>query len=118
MHTPNRRSPVLAHALKIVPVILALPCAALADSLHPLGTGATLSTIIGRVVGAFLGLLGSISLLMFVWGGFMYMTASGNDEQIKRAKKTFRNAVVGLVLSFSSYAILKFVLGAIQNGLK
>lgn len=86
-------------------VMLTVPAAADAQSLRPLGT-VTIQQIIGRVINGLLGILGSISLLMFVWGGITWMTAAGNDEKIKKAKNTIVYAVFGLIMAFLSYTIV------------
>lgn len=88
---------------------LAIPGIAAAQSLRPLGT-VTVEQIIGRVISGILGILGSISLLMFVYGGILWMTAAGNDEKIKKAKNTIVYAVLGLVMAFLSYTIVFTVL--------
>src|SRR5687767_8742299 len=82
------------------------------DPLHPLG-GVTLDLIIGRIIAVMLGLLGSISLAVFVWGGIIWMTASGNDEKIKKAKNVIVYAVFGLIMAFGSYAILRTFLNQV-----
>jgi len=82
------------------------------DPLHPLG-GVTLDLIIGRIIAVMLGLLGSISLAVFVWGGIIWMTASGNDEKIKKAKNIIVYAVFGLIMAFGSYAILRTFLNQV-----
>lgn len=96
--------------------LLVLPLAAMAvDPLHPLG-GVTLQQVIGRVIQLLLGFLGSISLLMFVYGGFIWMTAAGNDEKIKKAKSIIVYSALGLIIAFSSFAILRFLLSDVLRG--
>ena len=60
-----------------------------------------------------LGLVGSLSLLMFVYGGFSYIYSRGNPEGIKKAYSILTNAVIGLVIVFTSYAIIKVVLSVL-----
>lgn len=82
---------------------------------NPLGGSTDLRTIIARVINAALGISGSIALLMFVWGGMLWLTSGGSPERIQKGKNTIVWAVLGLVLIFGSYAILNFVLGAILS---
>lgn len=82
---------------------------------NPLGGTTDIRTIIGRVISAALGISGSIALLMFVWGGMLWLTSGGSPERIKKGKDAIVWAVLGLVLIFGSYAILNFVLGAILS---
>jgi hypothetical protein len=58
-----------------------------------------------------LGIVGSLSLVMFIYGGFMFLISGGSADTIGQAKKILIAAVIGLVIVFSSYLIIKFVLG-------
>lgn len=60
-----------------------------------------------------LGLVGALTLLMFVVGGITYLTSAGSADKVKSATKTIIASVVGLVIVFGSYLIIKFVLGAL-----
>jgi len=60
-----------------------------------------------------LGIVGSLSLIMFIYGGFMFLISAGSSESISKAKKIIVAAVIGLVIVFASYLIIKFVLGAL-----
>lgn len=43
----------------------------------------------------------------FVYAGFLYVTAYGNEEQIQKSKKILIYAVVGLVVVILSYSIVQ-----------
>ncbi|MFA6551050.1 MAG: hypothetical protein WCV41_00760, partial [Patescibacteria group bacterium] len=43
-------------------------------------------TLIGRVINGVLGIVGSLALLMFIYGGLLWMTSAGSDEKVKRGK--------------------------------
>lgn len=73
-------------------------------------------TFIGRIVSYFLGLLGIIAVALVMYAGFLWMTAGGNEEKIAQAKRILTNAVIGLVIIVSAFAIVQFVLNAIVNG--
>ncbi len=79
---------------------------------NPLNTPDTdVETIIGIVIQAALGLIGSITLFMLVWGGFQWLVAAGNEEKIKKGTQTMIWAVIGLFLVMSSYILLTTYLG-------
>ena len=65
--------------------------------------------LIGKVIIAALGIVGSIALLMFIYGGFVWMTAAGNQEMVTRGRNILMWAAIGLIVIFSSYALVKFV---------
>ena len=60
-----------------------------------------------------LGVVGSLTLLMFVYGGVMLMISSGNSEKVTKAKGILLAAVVGLIIIFTSYIIIKFVMSSL-----
>jgi hypothetical protein len=66
--------------------------------------------LIGYVVNAILGIVGSIALIMFVYGGFKWMMSGGNSKTAEEAQQLLMWATLGLVVIFSSYALVKFVL--------
>ena len=53
-------------------------------------------------------------MIMMVYGGLLWMTAAGNDKAVTQAKKIIFWTAVGLVLIFSSYAILKFLFDSLM----
>jgi cysteine-rich repeat protein len=82
-----------------------------------IGLGTTdIRTMVARIINVFLGLLGIVAVGLFLYGGLLWMTAQGDPQQIERAKKVMVNAVIGLVIIFSAYAIAYFVLKAIGYG--
>lgn len=56
-----------------------------------------------------LGIVGSLTLLMFIYGGFIFLTSAGSNEKVGEAKKIITAAVIGLVIVFGSAMIIKFV---------
>jgi hypothetical protein len=82
---------------------------------NPLGT-TSLPKLIGRVISAFLGIVGSIALLMFIYGGFLWMTSHGNEQQITKGKNVLVWAIIGLAVIFLSYTLVGFVIKGLTRG--
>ena len=74
-------------------------------------TNSTLYVSIGNIVKTVLGMTGTIFLILTVYAGILWMTAAGKDEQVEKATKILRTAVVGLIIIMSAYAITYFVTG-------
>lgn len=72
-----------------------------------------LPTLIGTILNSVLSLVGVIFLVIIVWGGFLWMTARGNDKQVETAKQLITSAIIGLLIIAGGYAITNFVLGAV-----
>ncbi len=64
-----------------------------------------IATIVGTVARAFISLIGIIFVSYTIYGGFLWMTARGNDEQISKAKNTIRDGVIGIIVVLASAAI-------------
>lgn len=78
---------------------------------NPLGDNEpTIPELIGRVIKAALGIVGSLALVMFIYGGITWMTAAGNSEQVTKGKGIIVWAAIGLVVIFASYALVHFVI--------
>jgi amino acid transporter len=65
----------------------------------------SVSAIAGTIVSAFLSLLGVIFVALIIYAGVTWMTAEGDEEKVKKAKKTMSNAIIGLILTVSATAI-------------
>lgn len=106
-------------ALFAVPVVtphLALGAESTTVTLYnPLGES-DVRVILGRVIKGFLSVIGSIALLMFVYGGVLWLTSAGNSDRIKKGKDIIVWAVLGLGIIFSAYAITNAIINAITTG--
>jgi hypothetical protein len=71
--------------------------------------GSSPQTLIGKAINAVLGLVGSLALVMFIFGGFTWMLAAGSPDKVKKGKDIIVWSVIGLVVIFSAYAMVKFV---------
>lgn len=69
--------------------------------------------ILGNIIATAMGVLGSLTLLVFIYGGFLWLIAAGNAETVKKGTQTMIWAVVGLFIIFGAYGIITLVLGAI-----
>lgn len=74
-----------------------------------------IATGIIRVV---LGLLGILVLGLILYAGFMWMTSAGNEERVATAKRILSNAVIGLVIILSAFAITQFVISRLSDAIQ
>ncbi len=56
-----------------------------------------------------LGIVGSLALLMFVYGGFLFLFSGGNKDRVDKGRQTLVNAVIGIFVVFLSYMIIGLV---------
>lgn len=57
------------------------------------------------VINIALGTVGLIVITLIIYGGFLYMTAAGNDDRVSNARTIIYRALIGLIIIISSYAI-------------
>lgn len=69
----------------------------------------SLAEVVSVIIYAFLSFLGVIFVVLIIYAGFLWMTAAGSEEKIKKAKDIMIAAVIGLIIIFSAYAITVFV---------
>lgn len=63
-----------------------------------------------------LGVIGTFAFVFFVYGGFVMITSFGNSERVKRGRDILIAAIVGILISFSAYALINFMLDALSVG--
>lgn len=92
-------------------------CTSLSNPLCPAGSPNCVNaqSLIGRIITAIMGVVGSIALLMFVYGGLTWMTSSGSQEKVKKGRDIILWSSVGLVVVFMAYALTKFVITTIAQ---
>ena len=78
-----------------------------------LSSASSLPVIIGKFIGVMLGILGVAFVVLVVYAGFLYLTSNGEETNVKKAKKLLTQAVIGLVLIVSAYAISTVVIDSL-----
>ena len=66
-----------------------------------------------RISQIILGVVGSLALLAFVYGGVLWLISGGSSERVTRGKQTMIGAIIGLFIVFASYTIIHFVATAL-----
>jgi len=79
---------------------------------------ATMETedIIATVITTVLSFLGIIFVILIIFSGYQWMTAGGNEDQVKKATARIKNAVIGLIIVVFAYAITAFVFKNLSGG--
>ena len=89
--------------------LIVAPALATVQLPNPLGEEVNPNVLIGKVIQAILGIVGSLALLMFIYGGLTWMMAAGNNERIQKGKEILIWATIGLIVIFSAYAFIRFI---------
>lgn len=76
-------------------------------------TETTLPVLIGNLVRIGIGMLGIVFLVLTIYAGFLWLTASGDSDKVDHAKQTLQRGVIGLIIISAAYAIATFVINAV-----
>lgn len=63
-----------------------------------------------KIINTVLTLLGIITVIIILYGGFRWMTSAGNEEAVKDAKNILKNGVIGLIIIAFAWSVTRFVL--------
>ncbi len=74
--------------------------------------------LIGRIVQIALSFLGVIAVLIIMYAGFLWMTSSGDEEKISKAKGILKDGIIGLVIILSSWGIATFLISRLAGAVK
>lgn len=75
-----------------------------------------LRDFIVNVVNFALGFLGLVAVIVVIYGGFLYVTAAGEEEKTTKGKKSVTYAIIGIIIIIVSYALVNTVISGIGTG--
>lgn len=87
------------------------------DGLGKVNPGAEtdLNGLIATIINMVFGLIGIIAVIMIIIGGVNYTLSQGDSTKVQKAKNTILYGVIGLVVVLLAFAIVNFVLGALNG---
>ena len=74
-----------------------------------------LTQTISNLVGILLGIVGAVGVGFFIYGAYLYLTASGAPHQMERGKSAMMTALAGIVLALVAYGVVDLVMNAVVN---
>jgi Type IV secretion system pilin len=83
---------------------------ALTNPLTGNSTSKSIPELLGTIISYVMGIIGSLALVMFIYGGATWMLSAGNQEQVTKGKNIIIWAALGIAIIFTSYALVKFVI--------
>ncbi|MCD6110004.1 PKD domain-containing protein [bacterium] len=69
-----------------------------------------------NVVNFVLGFLGLVAVIMVIYGGYLYVTAAGEEENTTKGKKSVSYAMIGIVIILVSFALVNTVIKGVGKG--
>ena len=71
------------------------------------------SFIVRRIINIFSVVVGAVSVIMIIIGGFRYIISGGDSSGVSGAKNTILYAIVGLVIVLFAQIIIRFIVSNI-----
>lgn len=82
---------------------------------QPKGTPSSLMITIDNILTVVLSLVGLLAVIMLIIGGVRYTLSGGSKDAVESAKNQILYAVIGIVIAFLAYAIVKWVTGSLND---
>lgn len=80
------------------------------------GGAISASGLILSLIDIGLAIAGLVAVIFLIVGGFRYVTAQGNEEQVESAKKTLTHAILGIVIIILAFVIVRVIANALIYG--
>lgn len=80
------------------------------DIPNPINSGFDIGGLLVNVINVLLVWAGVVAILFVIFGGFRYMVSMGNAESIDKARQTVLYAILGLIIVFLSYLIVRYLM--------
>lgn len=62
-----------------------------------------------NILDMLLGIANYVAVIMVMWGGFLYLTAGSNEQQVGKGKKVITNAAIGIAIMTAASAVIGIV---------
>lgn len=82
---------------------------------YVVGESSSLTLVVGLIIQTILSLLGAIFVILMIYAGYTWMLASGNESKISKAQDMIKTAIIGLVITLSSWAIWSLIFNNFIN---
>lgn len=76
----------------------------------PLSSVTSPQALLGKIINIIMGVVGSLALIMLIFGGISWMTAGGSEEKVKKSMGIIVWSVLGLAVIFLSYALVRLLI--------
>lgn len=80
------------------------------------GTDNSLEARISQIISLVLSFLGVIFLVLFIYAGYLWMMAQGNEKDVQKAKDIMQRAIVGIIIVVAAYGISYYVIKNVSDG--
>jgi len=76
-------------------------------------TGVGIESMISLIIGIALSFVGVIFLVLMIYGGYIWMIARGNEQEVQKAKDIIKNSIIGLLVVVAAYGVSWYIINAL-----
>lgn len=109
-HIISLRTPVftlLALAMLVLPIIVVADAGPYLE--NPIKYKDARELFLG-IIRFFLAGVAVVSTVMFIWGGYLFLTSGGNAEQVKKGKDVLLWSSIGIIVIIGSWVLIQYLL--------
>lgn len=92
-----------------------LPLVSLAQIENPLGNLVDIPGFVNSLLGYVVRIGGIISIFAFMYTGYLFVKARGNESELGKAKTAFYNTCIGVAILLGAQLIASIIVGTIKN---
>ena len=75
----------------------------------------SIEQILSQIIDWLLVIAAPVAIIMAVWAGYLFISAGGNEEKVKLARKTLLYVVIGIAVLILSKGVLTLVISLINS---
>lgn len=79
------------------------------------GSEATVESMAALIIKTALSFIGVIFLLLAIYGGYTWMSAHGNEQEVEKAKNIIISAIIGLIVVIAAYAASWYIINILGS---
>ena len=72
-------------------------------------------TVVRNIVNFAFLIAAPLAAIAFMWAGILYLTAAGNESQIKKAHSIFSKVLIGFIIVLAAWLIVSVIFKALVN---
>lgn len=85
------------------------PTTTLSQDIGQLPEYCNVESVYKKIINIALYAIGIVSVIVIIYGGYVYMTSGGNEEQRKRGRLILTWAIIGLIIVLAASALVNAV---------
>lgn len=85
-------------------------------SVSGLNENSTIGDVFVYVIKIALAIAFAVAVVFVIYGGYLYITSGGNEEQATTGRRTVTYAVIGIIIIILSFVIISVIANTVQSG--